>query len=102
MPKDEEGKRLSLDEAADQAVKELLLKGRTNTNGKFVDNLIENPVGIRKIIVTILLNPGETYSLAKELENAVTFITGVNFLYPVHNHEMYISYLKTKVSWRKN
>ncbi len=102
MPKDEEGKRLSLDEAADQAVKELLLKGRTNTNGKFVDNLVENPAGIRKIIVAILLNPGETYSLAKELENAVTFITGVEFLYPVHNHEMYICYLKTKVSWRKN
>ena len=102
LPKDEKGNFLSLKDAANQSLKELLLKGRTEKNGVYVDKLAANPDEVRDILFAALFNPGKEYSLASDLANAVTFIDDVTFLFPSHYHEMYICYLKTKLPVEKN
>ena len=99
MDKDEEGKRLSLKAAADKSLVEILTKGKSETNGKYVDILLNNLDDARKIVIEVLLMPGAQYSLRNDIDNAVTLIDMIQFLFPAHNHEMYISYLKTKCSW---
>ena len=101
LPKDEKGNFLSLKDAADQTLTELILKGKTEKNGVYVDKLAANPKGVRDIIFTVLFKPGEEYSLASDIANAVTFIDGITFLFPSHYHEMYLCYLKTKLPAEK-
>ena len=97
LPKDESGKQLTLKETADKTLSDLLAKGRSEKNGKYVDYLMEHPSEVRDILVTVLFNPGEEYSLSNDITNAYTFIDTIQFLFPAHNHEMYVCYLKTKV-----
>ena len=99
MDKDEEGKRLSLKSAADKSLVELLNKGKSDINGKYVDILINNLDDARKIVITVLFMPNAQYSLRNDIDNAMTFIDMIPFLMPAHYHEMYTSYLKTKCSW---
>lgn len=94
LPKDAEDKPLSLNDAANQAICDLLDNAKTEKTEQYVNLLKEHPEQIRELLITILFNPGETYSLASDIENAVTFIDTIQFLFPAHNHEMYICYFK--------
>jgi len=95
--KDEDGHALSLEKGADKAIIDLLNSGRTPLNYKHVDTLKNNPAGIRKVLVTMLFNPGAEFDFEQDVANAVTFVDMVSFLYPAHYSEMYICYLKTKI-----
>ena len=95
LPKNEQGQPLSIADAANQAVCDLLNNALNSSTEKYVNQLKEHPELLRNVLITVLFNPGNTYSLASDLENAVTFIDTIQFLFPAHNHEMYISYLKT-------
>ena len=97
LPKDSEGKRVPLAQAANDSLVELLDKGRTEINGAYVDILKENPEKVREIIFTVLCNPGENYDVRHDIESAVTFIDKMQFLSPAHSHEMYMCYLKTQI-----
>ena len=94
-PKNEQGELLSIADAANQAICDLLANALSTSTEKYINQLKEHPELIRNILVTFLFNPGDSYSLASDIENAVTFIDTIQFLFPAHNHEMYISYLKT-------
>ena len=102
MPVDEdeggEKTRVPAGEAADREILSLLSKSRTERNAAYIDKLSEHPEKIREIAVAVLLNPGETFDLHQEIENAITFIETIQFVAPAHFQEMYVCYLKTKIS----
>jgi len=97
MPKDEEGKRITIEEMAERSIVELLEKCRTDHNGKYMDVLIGQTDLLRQALVEVLFNPGAEYDLVQDIENAVTFIETMKFVFPAHSHEMYVAYLKSKV-----
>ena len=102
MPFDEEEggekTRVPSGEAADREILSLLGKGRTERNAAYIDKLSEHPEKIREIAVAVLLNPGESFDLHQEIENAITFVETIQFVAPAHFQEMYVCYLKTKIS----
>ncbi|MBQ7243220.1 MAG: hypothetical protein IJS52_03350 [Bacilli bacterium] len=98
LPKDEEtSERVDFVKAADQSLLDLLEKGRTEKNAQHVENIKEHIGAVRKVLLTLLLNPGESFDLMKEVGNAITFIDKVQFLFPAHDHELYIAYLRSKI-----
>ena len=101
MPKDEQGNRVKIADAANAAIVELLDSCRSDANGKYVDDLKEKPEEIRKILTTLLFNPGSEYNLSNDLANALNLINTISFILPAHYHEMYICYLKTKIPAKK-
>ena len=101
-PKDADNNPLPLKEAANQSLIELLDKGRTELNGKFVDILKDKPEQLRKALFTVLVYPEAEFSLTKELRNAITLIDRIQFFAPAHYHELYICFLKAEVDSRKN
>ena len=94
LPKNEQGESLSIADAANQAICDLLDNCLNESTEEYINLLKEHPELIRNVLLTVLFNPGDTYSLASDIENAVTFINTIQFVAPAHNHEMYISYLK--------
>ena len=101
MLKDEQGNRVKIADAANAAIVELLDSCRSDANGKYVDDLKEKPEEIRKILTTLLFNPGSEYNLSNDLANALNLINTISFVFPAHFHEMYICYLKTKIPAKK-
>ena len=93
--KDEEGARLTLAQGADKALGDLLDALKDGELDAYCDMLKEQPSKVRDVLVKFLFNPGETYSLVEDVNNAVTFIDAVSFIAPAHYHEMYVSYLRT-------
>lgn len=98
LPKDDEGKRVPLKELANQAIIDILNEGKTERNGAYIDMLIEDVEVVRRVLLTLVFNPGEEYNFQSDLDNAYQVYTTMSFVYPVHNHELYIAYLKTKVN----
>ncbi|MBO6285319.1 MAG: hypothetical protein J6O18_03275 [Bacilli bacterium] len=96
LPKDEEGEQMELEAGADKMLKDLLLKGRNEKNGVYVDRLCENVALVREALLIIVLNPGEKYDLESDITNILQFVDNIQFLFPAHNHEMYISYLQSQ------
>ena len=98
LPKDENGQRLTVTKAADAALTGLLQKGLTQKISKYVTELAGNPSDVRAIVAKLFFQPEDGYSLSSDVRSAVTFVDMLMFLYPSHNHELYISWLKTKAS----
>ena len=98
LPKDDEGKRVPLKELANTAIIDLLNKGKTERNGVYVQKLIDDVEEVRRLLLTLVFNPGETYNFQSDLDNAFQAYTTVRFVAPAHNHELYIASLKTKVN----
>ena len=94
--KDENGNRIRITDAADAALCGLVTLGKTDKIAAYAEELEANPAALRKVAGAILFRPGETYDLASDVKNAVTFIDIIPFLVPAHYHELYISSLKTK------
>ncbi len=96
--KDEDGRRISVADAADGALAALLEEGRTERNGVYLDVLEEKPAVLRRILAAILFPLEGAYDLEKDVVFAVTFVDMFRFLLPAHDHEMYISFFKTRDS----
>lgn len=88
--------------AADEAMVSYLVSIKGENSAKYFDYLIEHPAEIRLLLMTFLFNPTGEYSLANDIKNAYTLINTITFLSPAHNHEMYLSYLKTKITVKPN
>ncbi len=87
----------SLKEASNEAIADLIRSCKTSRSEKYAEYIATHGDTFRELLVTLLFNPGNEYSLASDLENAFTFIDRISFFAPAHYHEMYISYLKTQV-----
>ena len=98
MPKDDHDESLTLKEAANKLLSELLDSCKTDAIAKYIDALAAKPDEVRDILVTVLFNPGTTYNLKSDIDNALNFIETIQFLFPAHNHEMYTCYFKSKLS----
>ncbi|MBP5091809.1 MAG: hypothetical protein J6328_04555, partial [Bacilli bacterium] len=97
LPTDDNSERVSLVEGANQALAALLNSVKNEANGSFIDILNEHANELRKGLFAMFLNPQGEYSLAKDVENGYMFVDAILFLAPSHFHELYISYLKTKI-----
>ena len=97
MPK-EDKQQLTIKQATNKYLVELLETGKNEAIAKYVEALEAKPDDVRNILVTVLFQPGETYSLKNDVDNAITFVDMIQFLFPAHNHEMYMCYIKTKIS----
>ena len=92
-------KTLTLTEAADKALADLLDVGAGNNTYandlKSGDNLSK----LRTLATALFFRP-DGYDLATDVRNAATFVDQIMFLAPAHDHELYISWLKTHVTCR--
>ena len=97
LSKDEEGNTLTIVESADAALVDLLEKARNEKNDKYIDGLQSRPELVRDILIALVINPGNEYDLSSDIVNIMSVINAITFVFPAHNHEMYICYLKTKI-----
>ncbi len=97
MPKDEEGVISTIKAEADKALVELLEKARNESIGRYIDIIEEEPAKLREALFAALFGKSEVYDFTTEVNNAVDFITTMKFVAPAHFHELYVSYLKSKV-----
>ena len=97
MPKDEEGVISTIKAEADKALVELLEKARNESIGRYIDIIEAEPAKLRKALAAALFGKSEAYDFTTEVNNAVDFITAMKFVAPSHYHELYVSYLKSKV-----
>lgn len=95
---DEEKNPLSLEAAANLAIQNLLEKCKSNSDEKYVEVLKANPEKVRDVFLALLINPGNQYSLTNDIVNALAIYDMLSFVYPSHFNDMYICYLKTKIS----
>ncbi len=96
LPKGQDDKRMAMEVVADKALADLLNLSKTEKNKWHVDTLIGHVNLLREILFTILLKPGKNFDLMEEVGNALTFIDKMGFLFPAHDHELYLSSLKAK------
>ncbi len=90
-----------LDAAAADALTALLTKCRTDRIADQIDRLIASPETLgklRAIAAAALFGEEEAYSVENEVSAAATFADQIGFLFPAHDHELYISWLKTRCS----
>lgn len=92
--KDEDGDRVALADAADASLAALLGAGRTELIGAYVDVLRDDPAVVRGVAAALLFPTKGIYDLEKDVIWATTFIDMFRFLYPAHDHEMYICHFK--------
>ena len=97
LPKKEDSTRMTIEEAANQSLSDLILSGKTEKNGAFVEALAAKPETFRSVLFALLFNPGEEYSFQSDVDNAYQIVTTLQFVFPAHDQELYISYLKTKL-----
>ena len=97
MPKDEDGKRLTIKEVANESTAELLDKIKTEKIGEYIEILKSKPDELRQILVTLLFNSGTEFDFKSDIKNVLVLVDYITFVLPAHYHEMYISYLKSKI-----
>ncbi|MBE6136173.1 MAG: lipase family protein [Erysipelotrichaceae bacterium] len=97
MPKDEKGNQPSIKELAISTLSDLLELARSEGISKYLDILKDNVESAIYMAADLLLAPGLEYDLQSDLSNALTFIEVVQFVFPAHFSEMYITYLQTKL-----
>ncbi len=95
LAKDKDGNLLTLKASANKYLADLLEKAKNDSNSKYVELLQAKTDDIRDALFTILFNPKENHTLQNDIDNALTFIDTMTFLFPAHFHEMYISAIKT-------
>ena len=98
MPKDEQEKQYDIKGLALATLSDLLELGRSEKIGKYIDILKDNVEEVIFMAADLLLVPGLTYDIGNDISNALTFIDVVQFVAPAHYHELYVSYLQTKLS----
>ncbi|MBQ9457908.1 MAG: hypothetical protein IJU64_05330 [Bacilli bacterium] len=97
LPKKEDNTRMTIEEAANQSLSDLILSGKTEKNGAFVEALAAKPETFRSVLFALLFNSGEEYNFQSDVDNAYQIVTTLQFVFPAHSQELYISYLKTKL-----
>ena len=85
----------SFKKAANENISLALDKCKTSKNEKYIDN-IKNNVDIARKFITGLLQKEEGHlDLQKDIDNLITLVKSMMFMFPAHFHEMYISYMKS-------
>lgn len=97
LPKNELNETESIKYGANKALTDLLAKGKTDINSKYVEILMNEPDNLRKLLFKVIFDKQTSYSLKNDVDNALTFIEAFKFLSHAHDHELYISYIKTQI-----
>ena len=63
-----------------------------------IEGLLKSkPDELRQILVTLLFNSGTEFDFKSDIKNVLVLVDYITFVLPAHYHEMYISYLKSKI-----
>ncbi len=97
--KDEEsGETISVKEAANKTLIELLEACKSEQSAEYFDMVIAKPDKFREVLVQLLFNPKGEYSLENDINSALALVDNITYLFPAHDHELYLAYLKTKIA----
>ncbi|MBQ2070626.1 MAG: hypothetical protein II467_06840, partial [Bacilli bacterium] len=95
--KDEDQNPYSLEEASNNAIKALADNMKSERSEKYYNIIKDNCDKFKDVLMKLVFNPKGSYSLKDDINTAYNVVDTVSFLFPAHYHELYISFLKTKI-----
>lgn len=95
--KDEDNNPYSLEEAGNNAIKDLADKLSEENTRRYYDIIKERTGEFKDILMNLIFNPKGSYSLKDDINTAYNAFDTISFILPAHFHELYISFLKTKI-----